>query len=72
MTQAVKVDMTHVARIQVLMSEDEAERFDAYCREMGYKKSTLIARLVRNHMDKEGFQIQGEFFAGAGDAETEG
>jgi len=54
------------------MSEDEAERFDAYCREMGYKKSTLIARLVRNHMDEEGFQIQRELFAGAGDAETEG
>ncbi len=64
--------MTHVARIQVLMSEDEAERFDAYCREMGFKKSTLIARLVRNHMDEEGFQIQRELFAGAGDAETEG
>lgn len=42
--------------IQVLMSSAEAERFDAYCREKAHKKSPLIARLVREHLDREGFR----------------
>ena len=47
-------------RVQVLMSPTEAERFNAYCREMGYKKSPLIARLVRQHLDREGFRTRRE------------
>jgi hypothetical protein len=46
------------ARIQVLMEEDEAERFEDYCRERGFKKSTLIVRLVREHLDREAFHPQ--------------
>ena len=42
--------------MQVLMSPREAERFNAYCREMAYKKSPLIVRLVREHLDREGFR----------------
>ena len=34
-------------RVTVLMSRDLYDRFDAYCRKAGFKKSTLIARLVR-------------------------
>jgi metal-responsive CopG/Arc/MetJ family transcriptional regulator len=45
--------MTEPARIQVLLPKTEAERFDAYCRRKGFKKSTLIARLVREYLDKE-------------------
>ena len=57
--------MSDVVRIQVLMSREEAERFVDYCRERGFKKSTLIARLVREHLDQENFRPQHELFPGA-------
>lgn len=49
-------------RVQVLLSPVEAERLDGYCREKGHKKSTLIARLVREHLDREGFPDQPDLF----------
>jgi hypothetical protein len=42
-------------KITVLLSDDEFDRFDTYCRERGYKKSTLIARLIRQYLDLEGY-----------------
>ncbi len=54
--------MADPVRIQVLMPKVEAERFEAYCREKGYKKSPLIARLVREFMDSEGFNPQQDLF----------
>ena len=45
--------MTDQKRIQVLLSPDEAARFERFCRERGHKKSTLIARLVRDHLERE-------------------
>lgn len=50
-------------RIQVLLTEEEAERFDAYCRERGFKKSTLIVRLIREFLDREGFPDQRTLFS---------
>lgn len=50
--------MGETARIQVLMPAGEAKRFEAYCHEKGHKKSTLIARLVREHLAREGFAVQ--------------
>lgn len=50
--------MAENARIQVLMSACEAEQFEAYCKDRGHKKSTLIARLVREHLAREGFALQ--------------
>lgn len=44
------------------MPKAEAERFDAYCRKKGYKKSPLIARLVREYLDSEGFNSQPDLF----------
>ncbi len=52
--------MADVIRVQVLFTRREAERFAAYCRHMGYKKSPLIVRLVREHMDREGLAAQSE------------
>ncbi|MDP6530924.1 MAG: hypothetical protein QF375_03460 [Arenicellales bacterium] len=40
------------------MSDEEAERFANYCRDRGFKKSTLIARLIREHLDREGYELQ--------------
>ena len=42
-------------KISVLLSRDEGERFNAYCESKGYKKSTLIARLIKEHLDSENF-----------------
>lgn len=40
------------------MSDAEHARFEAYCLETGHKKSPLIVRLVRDHLDRERFEIQ--------------
>lgn len=42
-------------KISVLLSDVEYERLDAYCRDRGYKKSTLVARLIRQYLDMEGY-----------------
>lgn len=44
------------SKIAVLLDPSEAERFEAYCSARGFKKGTLIARLLRDSLDKEGFQ----------------
>lgn len=54
--------MADLVRVQVLMPKTEADRFESYCRKMGYKKSPLIARLVREHLDKEAFDPQQDLF----------
>ncbi len=54
--------MADPVRVQVLMSREEAERFEAYCHERGFKKSTLIARLIREHLAEEHFTLQQELF----------
>jgi hypothetical protein len=47
-----------VPRISVLLSEADAQRFAAYCEQKGHKKSTLAARLIREHLDRECFSVQ--------------
>ena len=54
--------MADTVRTQVLMSREEAERFESYCRERGFKKSPLIARLIREHLSEERFRPQQELF----------
>ena len=46
------IDLTQ-RKITVLLQKHEFDRFDAYCKERGFKKSTLIARLIRVHLDSE-------------------
>lgn len=50
--------MSDVFRVQVLLQTGEAERFERFCQERGYKKSTLIARLIREHLDRENFETR--------------
>ena len=38
-----------------LASMLDGARFTAYCREKGFKNSTLTARLIREHLDREGY-----------------
>ncbi len=54
--------MADLVRVQVLMPRPEADRFNTYCREKGYKKSPLIARLVREYLDRETFNPQPDLF----------
>ena len=54
--------MADLVRLQVLIPKAEADRFAAYCQEKGYKKSPLIVRLVREHLDREGFNPQPDLF----------
>ncbi|WP_428938910.1 hypothetical protein [Fontivita pretiosa] len=44
-------------KISVLLRDDEYERLDRFCRERGYKKSTLVARLIRQYLDLEGYGV---------------
>jgi len=37
------------------MRPGEAAAFERYCASLGFKKSTLIARLIREHLDREGY-----------------
>ena len=48
------------AKISVLLDSEEFDRFDAYCQERGFKKSTLIARLIRDHLDESASNGQGK------------
>jgi hypothetical protein len=50
---------THPIKITVLLDKDEFSRFAAYCEFQGHKKSTLIARLIREHLDAANFRTQG-------------
>ena len=54
--------MADLVRVQVLLPRPEANRFDAYCRKKGYKKSPLIARLVREYLNRETFSPQPDLF----------
>ena len=56
--------MPEQVRVQVLLPVEEANRFARYCQDKGFKKSTLIARLVREHMDSEGYHPQRDLFDG--------
>ena len=47
--------MAEVVRVQVLMQAAEAGRFERFCKDRGHKKSTLIAQLVRDHLEREGY-----------------
>lgn len=44
-------------KISVLLSEREEVRFCAYCKETGHKKSTLIAHLIKEHLDEKSYSL---------------
>jgi hypothetical protein len=45
-------------KITVIIEDEEFVRFEAYCNRNGFKKSTLICRLIREHLDSERFSLQ--------------
>lgn len=40
-------------KISVLLSCREFELFEAYCVEKGFKKSTLLAKMIRDLLDRD-------------------
>lgn len=48
------------SKVSVLLTTEELDRLEQYCEERGHKKSTLIARLIRDYLDAEQFRVQGE------------
>jgi hypothetical protein len=49
-------------QVTVLLDEADGERFAAYCSQRGFKKSTLIVRLIREHLERESFALQPNLF----------
>jgi hypothetical protein len=52
--------MSDIERITVLLSRKEAVRLNQYCESQGFKKSTLIARLIKEHLDTAAIPSQQE------------
>ena len=46
------------SKITVILPAEEFDRFDSYCQEQGFKKSTLIARLIRDHLGSVAHRLQ--------------
>jgi hypothetical protein len=51
-------DDLRLRKVTVLLSEAEYGRFERFCEAFGHKKSTLAARLIRTHLDQQGFEVQ--------------
>ena len=49
--------MKRERKVTVLLKENEYSAFQRYCDEKGCKKSTLLARLMKQHLEKENFPI---------------
>jgi len=49
-------------KITVLLPDDRFDSFEVYCRKNGFKKSTLIARLIREHLEGVNRQEQPDLF----------
>ena len=49
-------------KVSVLLGADDFEQFETYCQIRGHKKSTLIVRLIKNHLEQEGYVFQKKLF----------
>jgi len=45
-------------RLTVLLDEDLAENFEAFCKEYSHKKSSLAERLIKEFLKSEGYPQQ--------------
>ena len=53
-------------RVTVLLDDDEFALFEKYCDEQGHKKSTLVARLIRDLLERERVVSQRDLFGDIG------
>jgi hypothetical protein len=61
------VEMT---KLTVLLDPRLSDLFQTYCDNHGYKKSPLVARLIRDYLRSEGFAAQSPLFQEAGTLDT--
>lgn len=54
----MKTETRSQQKVSVLLPDEDAFRFESYCEEFGHKKSTLIARLVRDFLNRENYPAQ--------------
>lgn len=50
-----------INKVSVLLPSEEFDRFTSYCEKYGFKKTSLIQRLIKTHLDTEGFDTQSTF-----------
>lgn len=50
---SLREDIAMPVRMTVLLDQEMDARFTAYCEDRGFKKSTLTARLIRAHLERE-------------------
>lgn len=46
--------------VNVILTAEEYGRFQKFCARRGHKKSTLVARLIRDYLDGQKFMMQSE------------
>ena len=46
-------------KITVLLDQEEFDEFDQFCRQHGFKKSTLLVRLLKEFLDREAMAKDG-------------
>ena len=49
-------------KISVLLTEEDFELFQHYCDQQGHKKSTLVAKLIRDLLEREHVASQRPLF----------
>jgi hypothetical protein len=50
--------MRETERVTVILEAAEYARLCGYCQDHGYKKSTLIARIIRDYLDALAYPTQ--------------
>lgn len=50
--------MGDVSRVQMLLQPGEEERLQRFCRKDGRKRSTLLARLIHENLDRTQFETR--------------
>ncbi len=52
-------------RLSVLLNDNDFALFEKYCDEQGHKKSTLVAKLIRDLLERENVVSQRQLFVPA-------
>lgn len=58
--QKAKRGKKEATRLSVLLDPPTSELFDSFCKERALKKSTYVAKLIKDQMRVEGFSLQTE------------
>jgi hypothetical protein len=44
---------TGTRKVSVLLAGSDYDRFESFCKQQGFKKSTLVAKLIRDYLQKD-------------------